>query len=212
MTIVALVINERQVYEGGRIERAKARLIFGATNRIPPPKAMQDLQAFYERFIIRVESAYVGRDFSTTVVPDTRRRLLAAGWENEVTELRGGYHAERSTMPPVACLNDILLLNRAMTEFWGGPSLEGHDEFLNHYHRLVLLLVNDEAGLCEIDDRKFIKLLAVFRAHSLLRTGQPGPPKLSDLVVLKHVWNSPELKLELSKKVDDYIAGAQGKK
>jgi hypothetical protein len=150
-----------------------------------------------------MESTFVSRDISADVIPESRHRLAAAGWAHEVEELRAGYSPAKTALAPVACLNDVLLLNRAVAELWGGPDMSGHQPFLDQYQRLVLELVKEGSPLCEIDDRKFIRLIAVMRAHSLYTSA--GPPTVRDLCVLKHVWSDTEHKLDLAEKVQQFI-------
>jgi MoxR-like ATPase len=186
------VINERQVYEGGRSHKAKARLVFGASNSTPTARQLEDLRAFFERFIIRVESDFVPLKFDEHGggPPIDRTRLLEQGWRNEVRELRAGYHPEGAAIEPVACLNDILLLNRCVAELWGGADLSQNADFIMQYHRAVATLAGGQSPICEIDDRKFIRLLAVIRAHSLYTHN--GMPNRSDLTVLRYIWNDTD--------------------
>ena len=198
------VINERQVFEGGKITTARARLIYGASNNTPTARQLEDLRAFYARFIIRVESTFVSLEFA----PDgdatsSRQKLLERGWENEVRELRAGYRPEGSAMPQMACLNDILLLNRAVAELWGGAVLRDRG-FLRLYHKLVAVLAGGESPVCEIDDRKFVRLMVVLRAHSLYRHN--GPPEKSDLAVLRHIWDDLDTKLRVAEEVRKFIS------
>jgi MoxR-like ATPase len=196
------IMNERQVYEGGHIVPARARLVFGASNSVPVGRQLEELRAFYERFIIRVESEPIPIDYEAGNEPSVRRqRLLTEGWAAEVRELRRWDGSGIATMPQIACLNDFLLLNRALTELWGGESLEQHTTFLRDYHGLVAVVMQDEVA--EVDDRKFIRLLTVMRAHSLFM--HLGPPELSDLVVLRHTWSDLEGKARLDETVQRFI-------
>jgi len=58
------VMNERQVYEGGVLRPARARLIYGTSNQTPSQRQMDDLRAFYERFVIRMESVPLPAGFA----------------------------------------------------------------------------------------------------------------------------------------------------
>jgi len=198
------VINERQVYEGGQLHEAKARLIYGASNSTPTARQLEDLRAFYARFILRLESTFVSLEIDPQSGPTpARRQLIEQGWQNEVRELRAGYRPEGSAMEPQACLNDVLLLNRAMTELWGGPDLSQMGHFLDQYHKLVATLAGGQSPLCEIDDRKFVRLLAVLRAHALYKDA--GPPKKSDLTVLRHIWDDLDSKNSVQSEVDNFL-------
>jgi MoxR-like ATPase len=183
------VINERQIYEGGRTHPARARLIFGASNGTPTARQLEDLRAFYERFIVRIESESVPLKYNEHDggVPPDRRRLLEEGWKSEVNDLRAGYRPEGAAMTPVACLNDVLFLNRCMTELWGGSNLGGQREFIDLYHQAVARVAGGRSPVCEIDDRKFIRLMAVIRAHALYMHN--GPPRREDLTVMRYIWH-----------------------
>lgn len=199
------IINERRVYEGGQYCKAKARVIFGASNAPPTPRQLEDLRAFYERFIIRVESAYTPMEFHDEQPPAARVRLLREGWRAEVRDLRGGYDPKASAMSPTACLNDILLCNRAITECWGAENLDDPaiKPLLIHYHDLVARLAGGPDPDCVIDDRKFIRLFAVIRAHALLRHN--AVPEVADLAVLKHIWEDLERRQAVVNSVNGYL-------
>nr|VFJ42632.1 MAG: MoxR-like ATPase [Candidatus Kentron sp. FM]VFJ43343.1 MAG: MoxR-like ATPase [Candidatus Kentron sp. FM]VFK05503.1 MAG: MoxR-like ATPase [Candidatus Kentron sp. FM] len=201
------VMNERRVYEGGQAYPARARLIYGASNDIPSPQQMKDLKAFYERFILRMESDFVPMRFagSEKVIPDKRKKLLEQGWRAEIRDLRAGYQPQGAAMSPIACLNDILFLNRVVTELWGGADF--NDPFiqliLQPYHRLVIALSGGDKPICTIDDRKFIRLFLLVRAHALY--SHNGPPRLKNLTVLKHIWHDLDSKQKVADAVTKFI-------
>ena len=199
------IINERRVYEGGQYCKAKARIIFGASNAPPTPRQLEDLRAFYERFIIRVESAYTPMEFHGEQPPAARVNLLREGWRAEVRDLRGGYDPKASAMAPAACLNDLLLCNRAITECWGGENLDDPaiKPLLIHYHDLVARLAGGPDPDCLIDDRKFIRLFAVVRAHALIRHN--AAPQVADLAALRHIWEDLEHRQAVANTVNGYL-------
>lgn len=199
------IINERHVYEGGVPRPARARLIYAASNATPTPQQLKELRAFYERFIIRMESNVIPIEFRNGGPTPERQELLKRGWEGEVRELRAGYDPVRAAMEPVACLNYILFLNRAVTELWGGDNLDDPQihGILHHYHDLVTTLGGGSEPICTIDDRKFIRLFLVVRAHALY--DRNGPPVLDDLRVLKHIWDDTNSVTELRDAVTNFI-------
>lgn len=195
------LINERRVYEGGVSLRTRARLIFGACNEPPSARQMEELRAFYSRFIIRMRSEPVDARIEDDGGPsEERRELLRRGWKSEVRDLRAGYDPQAAALESIACLNDILFCNRAVTELWGGDDLGNSEikEFVDHYHRLVAVLPE---GL--IDDRKFIRLFLVARAHALFPENRT--PTLDDLCVLQHAWDGLNEEELLAQTVTKYI-------
>jgi len=73
------IINERRVYEAGEIVRAKARVIFGASNDTPTPRQLEELGAFYSRFIIRLHSPHTAMEFVADGPSEERVELLRRG-------------------------------------------------------------------------------------------------------------------------------------
>lgn len=197
------IINERRVYEGGLFHPTKARLIYGASNKPPTQKQLEDLEAFYERFIIRIESTLIEKGF-TKEERENLNRLIVKSWQNEVTELRGGYDPDKAKIDQVACLNDILLCNRAIAELWGGANLENDEikNFLEHYLKLITILDREEKEYCDIDDRKMVRLFVVVRAHALYNLGRPT---IEDLIVCQHIWKDVESKARLKTVVEKFI-------
>jgi hypothetical protein len=234
------IINERRVYEGGVIRKAKGRLIFGASNTVPTGRQLDELQAFYARFVIRLHSQPLPRGPEANRMPapppaatrppgtpspgrpaapapppaspppsskelDARLALLKLGWADEVEDLRAGYDPQETAAAPVSCLNDLLWLNRAMTESWGGPDLEDPQikSFVTLYRGAVVSLMGQSPPLCRVDDRKFIRLFSVLRAHALF--AHEGPPNKTDLRILRHTWDDPASLGTLTRQVETYI-------
>jgi len=54
-------------------------------------------------------------------------------------------------MTPAACLNDVLFLNRAVTELWGGSAVGGLG-IVRYYHALVPEIAGGAALVCDIDE------------------------------------------------------------
>ena len=172
------LINERRIYEAGKVVKANLFILFGAANH--PPVA-EDLSAFYERFAIRVISSIVKDD------GEKRKNLLQKAWKAETEKLNAGYDPAAYLIQQKSCLNDLLLCNRALTELWGGSDINRHNQaFIQKYISLVTSLNNDKRRLCYIDDRKFVKLLKLLRAKSLFE--RMGPPVSADLDLLIHTW------------------------
>jgi MoxR-like ATPase len=195
------IMNERRVYEAGRVYPVRARLFFGAANTVPTGRQLEDLRAFYERFILRLESEPV-----PTGKIESRGKLLTRGWDEEAAEIRAGYGSRGNALEPLACVNDILLLNCALAHLWGGRSLTSADagalRFIEAYHRMIDVIMQDD--LASIDDRKFIRLFLLMRAHALYTHN--GPPRIEDLQLLRHTWTDPAGKAPLAEKVDKLIA------
>lgn len=201
------IINERRVFEGGQAEKTRARLIYGASNAIPTPRQMEELRAFYERFILRLQSEMIPVE-RRDKVDDRRDRLIKQGWRSEVADMRAGFDPAEAAIEQVSCLNDILFCNRMITELWGAENLDSMDsmkDFLQHYHGLVEALDKDANGLpvCKIDDRKFVKMMSVVRAHALF--SHSGPPQVADLEVFKHIWDDLNYEHMLKVTVETYI-------
>ena len=203
------IINERRVYEAGEIVRAKARVIFGASNDTPTPRQLEELGAFYSRFIIRLHSPHTAMEFVADGPSEERVELLRRGWKNEVRELRGGYDPARVAIPPISCLNDILFLNRLMTESWGSEDLGGVSirPFVDLYHRLAIALGRYDPPVCSMDDRKFIRLFSVARAHAIFTRNEP--PAIQDLCVLHHIWDDLLNAVKVREVVQAFIRNPQ---
>ncbi len=205
------IINERRVYEGGASLKAKARLIYGASNRPPTRKQLEDAEAFYERFIIRMESLPIEKDYSTN--KKLLQDLMQKSWENEVKELRGGYDPVKTKIEPVACLNDILLCNRAAAELYGGSNLKDPEieDFLDDYLNLAATLddLGKKKDYCSIDDRKIVRLFLVARAHAVFHKRRPC---VDDLEVCKHTWKDEGSKVPLHKAVGDFMSEIKKKR
>ena len=171
------LINERRTYEAGTAVKADLLVLFGAANN---PPASEDLQAFYERFPLRVISSPV--DFT----PEKRLGLLEKGWRIEANRLAAGYDPALFKISQHACLNDLLLCSRAAVFLWA-PADVKKDAFIRVYEDLVASLHKDSRDLCRIDDRKFIRLYKLMRARSLYY--RAGPPDIEDLALLKYTWH-----------------------
>ena len=185
------IINERRIYEGGEPISVPAKIIFGASNAPPSHRQLEELRAFYSRFVIRMESNLIPLEYSIKDperIPDNRSELLRRGWGAEVSNLRVGHDPVHAAEPAITCLNDILLCNRAVTELWGGENLDDPmiQPFVLDYHKAVISLGGNQNPHCIIDDRKFIRLFLVARAHALFVHN--GPPRCEDLIVLAHIW------------------------
>lgn len=203
------IMNERHVFEAGEIHRARVRLIYGASNTTPPPRLMEELRAFYERFVIRVESQPLPMVHLSAAQDEQREELLRRGWTAEVRDLRAGDLEHRKVATPVSCLNDILFLNRAAAELWGGEDIGELAGFLREYHRLVKDLSGGEDPPCSIDDRKLIRLFSVVRAHALYHRN--SRPDLEDLEILKHTWNDLDRKPLAEDAVMSFLRGDRGR-
>jgi len=203
------IINERCVYEGGESHEARCRQVYGASNDVPAGRQMEELRAFYERFVIRMESQEVkGRDKTED--------LLRRAWAGQVDDMRADYQPQAAAMPAVSCLNDLLFCHRAAGELWGGPALDnpGVLTLVPHFHDLVELLRRTDPPVCVIDDRKLVRLFLLVRVHALLPHQEPDDweswippaPQRSDLVVFSHIWDDPVNRSRLEEIVKRFIA------
>jgi MoxR-like ATPase len=200
------IMNERQVYEGADVITALTRLIFGATNVVPPEcEKYGKLWAFYERFVVRVVSEPAPMEYQPDGVgaggpTDRRVGLRKRGWENERAAIRAGYRPQGQALPQAASLNDLILLNRAVAELFlsWDPADIGYDA-------LVVALAGGEDAPALIDDRKYVRMLAMVRAAALLRGG--CAPEREDLWVFHHVWRTPNTADRVREIVDRHIRG-----
>ncbi len=189
------LINERRIYEAGKVIKANLFILFGAANH---PPISDELSAFYERFAIRVVSAVVGNE------DGRRERLLKKAWVAETEKLNAAYDPFINFVEQKACLNDLLVCNRAITEMWGGADFDKHDPiFRQDYIHIVNILNNDKRRLCRIDDRKFVKIYKLLRAKALY--AHQGPPVIDDLKLLKHTWVDFESQIPLQNLIDSEI-------
>ncbi|MCB9035297.1 MAG: AAA family ATPase [Lewinellaceae bacterium] len=194
------ILNERRVYEGGKIIKAKARLIFGAANEIPPVHQLGELKAFFERFTVRMKSEFVPYQDGHVKASEGRRKLLKEGWKAESVKLQSSYDPEFSILDHPASLNDLLLSTWIVTESFGGSeSLNPLFPFEDDYHMMVMELLKFNKKICSIDDRKFIKLFVLARAHAFFRGNHK--PDSEDLVVFTHIWNDIRNKELLEREV-----------
>jgi MoxR-like ATPase len=207
------IMNERRIYEAGHVHPARARLFFGAANTVPSGRQLEDLRAFYERFVLRVESEPIATGMVGEEPARSRQELLSRGWSQEADEIRAGYGPRGSHLQQVASVNDILLLNRALADLWGGSSLSDGNgtgsamaAFIDAYHRVVDVITKDE--LAAIDDRKFVRLFLLMRARSLYEHN--GPPRIKDLDLLRHTWSDPAQKGQLAITVARLVADYSG--
>ncbi len=202
------VINERRVYEGGAEVRACARLIYGAANLLPVGRQREEIGAFVERFVVRAYSAPVRTEVGpqTSEIQKARNELLTNGWRREVAEQRVAYDPVKAAIEPIACLNDILLCNRAAVELWGGTDLTAEDirDFVPQFHQVVNALVTQRPPLCLIDDRKLVKLFMLVRANSLFARG--SAPRTEDLLILQHTWDDPDSRELLKRDIERHLA------
>jgi MoxR-like ATPase len=179
-TLLSL-INERVVFEAGTAIRAATLVVFGASNNVP---INEELRAFYERFPIRT--------YSAPVPPDERQELFDKSFRLERRRGRS------SSQTPQACLADLAICNRAIMEL-----AKPVPEFVDQYCEAVKMLRHRE-DLCQVDDRKLVKLYKVMCARALFLRDvlQPGP---EDFDVLRHIWADFERRPLLNNLVDQIV-------
>lgn len=152
------LMQERVVYEGGVVVRAKLWTLVGASNEIP---AEEELEALYDRFSIRVFEDYLSD-------PGKALEALEARW------------IRSQKIEPVATMKDIAVLHTMVLYLLQDPgagSLLGiGDAFYKAYHRLAYPLVEEmrRKGV-SISDRTFIeKLPKLSAAYVVLHGFDPG--------------------------------------
>jgi len=84
------VMNERRFHNGREVVDVPLVTLFGATNELPED---DELQALYDRFLLRYVVAYIGEDFRFLKMlqaspPESRTTLNLAGWKRAQTEVR----------------------------------------------------------------------------------------------------------------------------
>jgi MoxR-like ATPase len=217
------LINERQVYEAGQPVPARTMILFGAANR---PPVSEELAAFYERFPLRVASHPVPVLDSQAAVTRPERfskrfGLLKKGMDLEVKRQKVNAGLNKSQIQQEACLADIVLCNKAlMIHLLGSRDYLGTrqiEPFLLNYAEMVQALNMNGNRLCNIDDRKFIKLfkLIVARAmysRGILEDGDKTRPTCDDMEILKHTWADADLSETLSETVRAHIANLKTRK
>jgi MoxR-like ATPase len=171
-----MALNERIFRRGRETRRLGFVLTVGASNRLPEDDA---LAALFDRFLLRVRSDNVPSEMLTSV--------LEAGWKLQQSDIRRGNASETIS------IDDLRDLQRCI------PFVDV-STVRTQYAGLINRLRH--SGI-EISDRRAVRLQRLAAASALLcgRT----VVDISDLWVLRYIWDTMEQVEVLAKIVDDAI-------
>lgn len=166
------LLNERRVQIGAERVDVPLLALFAASNEVPSDDS---LAALLDRFLLRVRSQNLeGFHF---------QQLLRIGLEHEKRLLGGRSTAPSGpSSPPLLSAKDILQLRRELA-----GRLQFSDEFLSEYKALTAQIRSEGIFL---SDRRLIKMLKLCAASALCDGRTEAD--VSDLFVLKHIWNTVE--------------------
>jgi MoxR-like ATPase len=159
------LLNERTVTSGGQVIQCPLISVFAASNEVPSDET---LNAVFDRFLLRVHSDNLDAyHFS---------ELLQRGIEHESRRMAS------EKLAPVVDARELHELGRSF-----GARLRFSDAFLSTYKTLVFQI---RAEGVTVSDRRVVKLLKLFAASAYIDGRDEAD--LSDLFVLKHIWNSQD--------------------
>ncbi|HNK43422.1 MAG TPA: AAA family ATPase [Pseudomonadota bacterium] len=166
------LLNERRVQIGAERVDVPLLALFAASNEVPSDDS---LAALLDRFLLRVRSQNLeGFHF---------QQLLRIGLEHEKRLLGGRSTAPSGPSgPPLLSAKDILQLRRELA-----GRLQFSDEFLSEYKALTAQIRSEGIFL---SDRRLIKMLKLCAASALCDGRTEAD--VSDLFVLKYIWNTVE--------------------
>ena len=159
------LLNERRYTSGGQIIECPLISAFGASNEVPSDES---LSAMFDRFLLRIRSDHLDAYHFN--------ELLQLGVHHEVKKLR------RSKPQPLLSAAHI----HAMTEDLA-RRLSFSEAFLSSYKGLVFQI---RAEGISISDRRVVKMLKLFAASAYIDGRSEAD--VSDLFVLKHIWNAED--------------------
>ena len=159
------LLNERRYTSGGQIIECPLISAFGASNEVPSDES---LSAMFDRFLLRIRSDHLDAYHFN--------ELLQLGVQHEVKKLR------RSKPQPLLSAAHI----HAMTEDLA-RRLSFSEAFLSSYKGLVFQI---RAEGISISDRRVVKMLKLFAASAYIDGRSEAD--VSDLFVLKHIWNAED--------------------
>jgi MoxR-like ATPase len=159
------LLNERRVVMGGQAMRCPLISVFGASNEVPGDET---LNAIFDRFLLRIRSDNLDAyHFS---------ELLTRGIQHELRQMAD------QVMPPMVSSQELASLGASV-----GGRMRFDDAFLSTYKGVVFQI---RAEGISLSDRRVVKLLKLFAANALLDGRQAAD--VSDLFVLKHIWNNED--------------------
>ncbi|MFO0570891.1 MAG: AAA family ATPase [Polyangiaceae bacterium] len=159
------LLNERRYTSGGQVLDCPLISAFGASNEVPTDES---LSAMFDRFLLRIRSDNLDAYHFN--------ELLQLGVQHEVKRLK------RTQVTPLLSAADI----HAMTDDLA-RRLNFTDAFLSSYKGLIFQI---RAEGITISDRRVVKMLKLFAASAYI-DGR-AEADVSDLFVLKHIWNAED--------------------
>lgn len=174
-----MALNERIFRRGRETRELGFVLTVGASNNLPEDEA---LSALFDRFLLRVESQNVAHEQLSNV--------LQAGWK-----LQQQNPESRSRLPAVA-VTDVRSVQQCVP-------LVDVAEVRETYVDLIRRLRH--AGV-EVSDRRAVRLQRLTAASALM-CGR-SQVHVSDLWVLRYIWETREQIEILTQMVNDAIAGS----
>jgi MoxR-like ATPase len=171
-----MALNERVFRRGRETRRLGFVLTVGASNRLPEDDA---LAALFDRFLLRVRSDNVPSEMLTSV--------LEAGWNLQQSDIR------REAIKTAVSIDDLRTLQRSIP-FVDVSTIR--TEYVGLINRLR------HSGI-EISDRRAVRLQRLMAASALMCGRQSV--HVSDLWVLRYIWDTMEQVEVLAKIVDDAI-------
>jgi len=160
------LLNERKFNNGGSVVDVPLLSVFGASNEVP---ADESLQAIFDRFLLRVRNDQLDAYHF--------QELIGRGVAIELQRF-----GERQA-PPVFLTTQELRAAQADV----ARRMQLSDELMATYKSLVFQIRAEGVSL---SDRRVIKLLKLMAASAYF-DGRPQAD-VSDLFILKHVWNTLE--------------------
>jgi MoxR-like ATPase len=160
------LLNERKFNNGSTIVDVPLLSVFGASNEVP---ADESLQAIFDRFLLRVRSEHLDAYHF--------QELIGRGVSLELEKFGVG------SPPQVFLSTGELLATRADV----AKRMHLSDELLATYKSLVFQIRAEGVSL---SDRRVVKLIKLMAASAYF-DGRPAAD-VSDLFILKHVWNTLE--------------------
>jgi MoxR-like ATPase len=160
------LLNERKFNNGSTVVDVPLLSVFGASNEVP---ADESLQAIFDRFLLRVRTEHLDAYHF--------QELIGRGVNLELEKLG-------VAKPPQVFLTttDLLAVRGEVAQ-----RMQLSDELLATYKSLVFQIRAEGVSL---SDRRVVKLIKLMAASAYF-DGRPAAD-VSDLFILKHVWNTLE--------------------
>jgi MoxR-like ATPase len=180
------ILNERFFFNGLQQVPVPLISVYGAANEVPES---DELAALYDRFLVRVRTDNVDeRQFP---------QLLNAGWSMERQRIREerNEHIE----PVLKSIKHLAIVYKELENVDLAP-------IFDEYRELVRQI---RAEGISLSDRRAIKLLKLIAASTLLRGERTAD--VTDLWILRHIWNKPEQVSALQSIVGPVIEQAGGR-